>query len=246
MENRIRVLFLTAVLGMAGCSLMPWRDKPATEEAPTGEATVTGTDGETTARTTDQTGTGSDETPMVIEPLVERREIRPARIDTENWEAGAYVGSLSVEDFEVNVVYGARLAYHINEDFFAEGIFGFSDAGLSSFERLSGSAPLLTDSERQFMYYSLGFGWNALPGEVFLGGRRALNSSVYLTLGAGSVRFAGGDRFTVTMGAGTRVLVKDWLAAHLDIRDHVMEIDVFGSNKTTHNFEATLSLTAFF
>jgi outer membrane beta-barrel protein len=242
MENRIRVLFLIAILGMTGCAWMPWHDKPATGAMPAGEPVGGGT-------TTQSTGTnaaGSDENQVVIDPQVERRDIRPARIDTENWEAGVYLGSLSVEDFEVNVVYGARLAYHINEDFFAEGIVGRSDAGLSSFERLSGSAPLLTDSEREFTYYSLGFGWNALPGEVFLGGKRALNSAIYLTLGAGGTRFAGGDRFTVTMGAGARVLMKDWLAAHLDIRDHVMEIDVLGKNKTAHNFEATLSLTAFF
>jgi outer membrane beta-barrel protein len=86
------------------------------------------------------------------------------------------------------------------------------DAGLSSFERLSGSAPLLTDSEREFKYYSLGFGWNVLPGEVFLGGSRAYNSAVYLTAGAGSTTFAGGDRFTVTLGAGARLLIRDWLA----------------------------------
>ncbi len=243
MENWIRVLLLTAVLGMTGCAWMPWRDKPATGTTP---SATTPAGSETTARRADQTPVGSGDNQVVIDPQVERRNVRPARIDTENWEAGAYIGSLSVEDFEVNVVYGARLAYHINEDFFAEGIVGFSNAGLSSFERLSGSAPLLSDSEREFTYYSLGFGWNALPGEVFLGGRRALNSAIYLTLGAGSTRFAGGDRFTLTAGAGARVLVKDWLAAHLDIRDHVMEIDVLGKNKTAHNFEATLSLTAFF
>ncbi len=227
MESRIRILFLSALLALSGCSSLPWRDQsPATAET---------------------AGDPPDgETPVVIDPRVERREIKPAKIDTENWEAGAYVGSLSVEDFEVNVVYGARIAYHINEDFFAEGLVGTSDAGLSSFERLSGGAPLLTNSERQFTYYSLGFGWNALPGEIFLGGRRALNSAVYLTLGAGSTRFAGDDRFTLTAGVGARVLVKDWLAVHLDMRDHVMDVDVLGKDKSTHNFEATLSLTAFF
>jgi outer membrane beta-barrel protein len=227
MENRIRVLLLSAALALAGCGSLPWRNDPP-EPPPAAE------------------GPAEGETPTVIDPQVERRDIKPAKIDTENWEAGLYVGSLSVEDFEVNVVYGARLAYHLSEDFFAEAIVGTSDAGMSSFERLSGGAPLLTDSERQFTYYSLGFGWNALPGEIFLGGKRALNSAVYLTLGAGSTRFAGDDRFTLTGGAGVRVLVKDWLAVHLDMRDHVMEIDVFGSNKTSHNYEATLSLTAFF
>jgi len=246
MENRIRILLLTLALGMAGCSSLPWRDKPATGTATDATAVRSDSTGQASAKVSGGQVTGGAEGPAVIDPQVERREVRPARIDTENWEAGAYVGSLSVEDFEVNVVYGLRFAYHVNEDFFAEGIVGRTDAGLSSYERLSGSASLLTDSEREFTYYSLGFGWNALPGEVFLGGKRAMNSAVYLTLGVGGTRFAGGDRFTVTMGAGARVLVKDWLAAHLDVRDHVMEVDVVGSTKTTHNLEATLSLTAFF
>jgi outer membrane beta-barrel protein len=251
MENWFRSLLLTAALGMTGCAWMPWRDKPAAGSAAAGTASESQSAagervGDSTAPASDASTPVGDENQVVIEPQVERRDVKPARIDTENWEAGIYIGSLSVEDFEVNVVYGARLAYHINEDFFAEGLVGFSDAGLSSFERLSGSAPLLTDSERQFTYYSMGFGWNALPGEVFLGGKRAMNSAIYLTLGAGGTRFAGGDRFTLTGGAGARILIRDWLAAHLDIRDHVMEIDVLGKNKTAHNFEATLSLTAFF
>jgi len=224
METRIRFLLLTGLLALAGC------------------ATTGGTPTQAPAAAAPE----GAESPSVITPQVERREVRVADIDTENWEAGAYIGSLSVEDFEVNLVYGARIAYHISEDFFAEGILGTSDAGISSYERLSGSAPLLTDSEREFRYYSLGFGWNMLPGEVFLGGDRAYNSAVYLTAGAGATRFAGDDRFTVTLGAGARILIKDWLAAHLDIRDHVLEVDVVGTNKQTHNFEATLSLTAFF
>jgi outer membrane beta-barrel protein len=226
MENRIRILLLSAVMLASGCSYMPWREDAAEAEPPPPPDAA--------------------EAPAVIDPQVERRDVETAEIDTENWEAGAYVGSLSVEDFEVNLVYGARIAYHLSEDFFAEAIAGTSDAGLSSFERLSGGAPLLTDSERQFTYYSLGFGWNALPGEIFLGGERAYNSAFYLTLGAGATRFAGADRFTITAGAGVRVLLRDWLAVHLDMRDFTMDVDVLGANKSTHNYEATLGLTAFF
>jgi outer membrane beta-barrel protein len=226
MENRIRILLLSLALLATGCSSMPWRRGDAEADPPPPPE--------------------SAGTPVVIDPQVERREVKPAKIDTENWEVGPYLGSLSVEDFEVNVVYGARLAYHLSEDFFAEAIGGTSDAGLSSYERLSGGAPLLTDTERQFTYYSLGFGWNALPGEVFLGGKRAYNSAVYLTAGAGSTQFAGADRFTITLGAGSRVTIRDWLTMHLTIRDFIMDVDVLGANKSTHNYEATLGLTAFF
>ncbi|MCU0975442.1 MAG: outer membrane beta-barrel domain-containing protein [Steroidobacteraceae bacterium] len=225
MEAGFRILLLSAVLALPGCAWVRGGEVPETAEADAGE---------------------SEAVPEVISPQVERRPVKPAKIDTENWEAGAYIGSLSVEDFEVNKVLGGRIAFHISEDFFAEAIFGQSDAGISSYERLSGSAPLLTDSEREFKYWSLGFGWNVLPGEVFLGGSRAYNSAVYLTAGAGSTTFAGDDRFTVTLGAGARLLLTDWLGLHLDIRDHILEVDVVGTNKETHNFEATVSLTAFF
>jgi hypothetical protein len=30
------------------------------------------------------------------------------------------------------------------------------------------------------------------------------------------------------------------------MRDHIMEIDVLGANKTSHNYEASIGVTAFF
>ena len=78
-----------------------------------------------------------------------------AAIDTENFEAGAFVGTISIEDFGSSVVYGARIAYHFTEDLYAEATLGTSEAGKTSYEDLSGSAELLTDSERQFTYYDL-------------------------------------------------------------------------------------------
>ena len=47
--------------------------------------------------------------PPVIEPDVERREIEPARIDTEDFEVGIFVGQISVEDFGVNTVDGRTI-----------------------------------------------------------------------------------------------------------------------------------------
>ena len=78
----------------------------------------------------------------MIEPEVERREIKAPKIDSEDFEIGAYVGFMSIEDFGSNAVYGARLAYHITEGLFAEATYGMSDAGKTSYEILSGSADL--------------------------------------------------------------------------------------------------------
>lgn len=188
----------------------------------------------------------SPENRPVIEPRVERRRIKRSRIDTEDFEIGAYFGVLSIEDFESNTVYGARLAYHLTEDFFIEGTVGESKAGRTSYETLSGSAALLTDNERDYRYYALSLGWNVLPGEVFIGKNRAYNSAFYLVAGIGGTTFAGDDRFTVSGGFGYRILPTDWLAIHFDVRDHVFDIDIFGEKKIVNNLEAHLGLSIFF
>jgi hypothetical protein len=86
--------------------------------------------------------------PPVIEPDVARRDVKVANIDSENFEVGFSAGELSIEDFGVNSVTGLRFAYHISESFFLEGAGGRTTAGKTSFETLSGSAELLTDSQR--------------------------------------------------------------------------------------------------
>jgi outer membrane beta-barrel protein len=188
----------------------------------------------------------SGESEVVIQPEVERREIKPAKIDTEDFEIGAYIGIKSVEDFETNLVYGARLAYHVSENFFVEGTYGRTDVGETSFEKLSGGAPILTDSGREYTYYDLSAGYNILPGEVFFGRNRAFSSALYVLAGAGNTDFADDSHFTIVFGAGYRMLLKDWLATHITVRDHLFSSDVLGESKTSHNIEMTLSLTTFF
>jgi outer membrane beta-barrel protein len=186
------------------------------------------------------------ETPQVVEPRVKRREIERSAIDTENFEAGAFIGTLSIEDFGSSFVYGGRIAYHFTEDVFAEATIGLAEAGRTSYEDLSGSVDLLTDSERDFTYYDLSVGWNALPGEAFFGGRRAMPSALYLTLCAGSTSFAGDDHFTVAIGAGYRLLVTDWIALHLGARNLAFDSDLLGKSKLTQNLQVAFSVTAFF
>ena len=183
---------------------------------------------------------------QVIEPEVERREIKEPKIDAEDFEIGAFAGIMSIEDFGSDFVYGVRIAYHVTEGFFVEGTVGRSKAGLTSFEILSGGAPLLSDSDRNLTYYNLDLGYNILPGEVFIGEGHAYNTSLYLIAGLGSTRFAGDDRFTVNFGAGYRFLLTDAIALHMDFRDHLFDIDLLGEEKTAHNLEAHLGLTVFF
>jgi outer membrane beta-barrel protein len=226
MESRIRVLFLIiATISLSGCAATKNLFGFGNEEAPPPSAEAPG---------------------QVIDPEVERREIKEPKIDREDFEIGAFAGILSIEDFGTDLSYGLRLAYHLTEGFFVEGTAGASRAGLTSFEILSGGAPIMTDSERDYYYYNLNLGYNILPGEVFFGEGRAFNSGLYLIGGLGSTRFAGDDRFSVNFGVGYRFLLNDSVALRLDFRDHLYDIDILGEEKTVHNLEGHLGFTVFF
>ena len=227
MESRFRVLFLVVtMLALSACGTNGFLGIGGKKSAPP--------------------PSGAPAPEQVIDPDVERREIKEPAIDAEDFEIGAYFGIMSIEDFGSDLVYGIRLAYHITEGFFLEGSVGRTEAGLTSFEVLSGGAPILSDSDRQFTYYNLNVGYNILPGEVFLGESRAYNTNLYLIAGLSSTRFAGDDRFTVNLGAGYRFLLNDSVALHLDFRDHLFDIDLLGEEKTVHNLEGHFGFTVFF
>lgn len=182
----------------------------------------------------------------VFQPQVERTEVDLAAIDTEDFEISAVLGSIAIEDFGVATLTGLRLAYHVTPRFSAELSYGEAEAGLTSFERLSGPVRLLSDKDRRLEFYEVSLIYAVLPGEAYPGARRAYNTALYLQAGVGSTTFAGSDRYTVSYGFGYRMLVNDWLALHLGARDHVFDMDLLGDATTTHNLELHGALSVFF
>jgi len=239
METRIRVFLLSRVLkctaiiaaGLAlqGCGLFGGSKEPP----PLG------------AETEEQQGPDASEQP-VINPEVQRRQIKVPTIHSQDFELTASVGLLSIEDFGSGSSLGGRLAYHVTEDFFLEISAMVSKGGTTSYERLSGGPQLLTDDERKYVYGGLNVGWDALPGEVFIGENLAYNSAFYLTAGLGGTNFAGDTRFTANAGFGYRVLFTRTFAAHFDVRDYLFDIDVLGQKKVANNLEGSLGLSFFF
>ena len=228
MESRLSSVLLATVLAtlaiLSGCSWFHHGEKASTEvvaEEPPGE-------------------------PSVVEPQVARREVKTPKIKAKDFEIGGYYGALSIQDFGTNPVYGVRVAYHVTEDFFLEGFVGRSKAGTTSLEDVFPDITVVSDSGRYFTYYDIDLGYNVLPGEIFLGRGRAFNNALYATFGLGDVHFANKDQFALNFGVGDRVLITDWLALHLDVRDHVFETDLTGRTKNVHNIEAILGLTAFY
>ncbi|MCW8901040.1 MAG: outer membrane beta-barrel domain-containing protein [Gammaproteobacteria bacterium] len=194
----------------------------------------------------EQTAPLQIQTEQLIQPEIERRTVILDKIDTEDFEATAFMGVLSIEDFGANAVMGIRLAYHLNEDIFIEGSLAKSKAGQTSYERLSGGTPLLTAAQREVLYYNVSIGYNLLPGESFLTRNTSFNSTVYLIAGVGNTTFAGSDKLTINMGGGFRLLATDWLALHIDVRNHIFNIDILAEDKTANNLEVTFGLSAFF
>src|SRR5579863_6140504 len=239
MENGIRILLLAVVLaGLPGCaSVRNWYQQRAQRHA----SGATDSQAAAAQQTDDTTSP-----PRVIEPEVARRTIKVPRIKSSNIELGLDYGMLSIEDFGTNPVYGVTAAYHITEDFFFQAEAGRSHGGLTSYEVLSGNAPLLTGSERRFTYYDLSLGYNFLPGEAFIGRGVAMTSAFYLLGGIGSTDFAGDTKFTVNFGAGYRVVPADWLALHVTVQDHVFQSSILGTTKLTNNLEARIGTTVFF
>jgi outer membrane beta-barrel protein len=229
METRARLLLLSlAVSLLAGCASM--RAAPPDEQSAADAA----------AEEPDSTP------PRVIEPEVERRKIKVAKIDADNIELGGNYGFLSIEDFGSNASWGLTGAYHVTEDFFFQVSYGSSRASKTSYEILGGNVQLLTPSERRFTYYSLSLGYNLLPGEVYIGRSLAMNSALYLIGGIGSTRFAGDQRFSLNFGAGYRLLPTDWMAIHIDVQDRVFRTDILGTQKLVNNLGANIGLTFFF
>src|SRR5271163_5103723 len=223
MEIRLSSILLVAAL-LSGCSWFHRGNKGPPEvvaEEPQGE-------------------------PSIVEPQVTRRVVKTPKIKAKDFEVGAYFGALSIQDFGTNPVYGVRAAYHVSEDIFLEGFLARSKAGTTSLEDVFPDITVVSNSGRQFTYSDLDVGYNVLPGEIFLGRGRAFNSALYVTVGMGDVKFADKDQFALNFGVGTRILITDWLAIHVDVRDHVFESDLFGVDKNVHNIEGTLSLTTFF
>lgn len=181
----------------------------------------------------------------LIAPQIERRELLDARVDSSDVELGLFAGQVAIEDFGSTSVVGLTLAYHITDHIYTEASYGQATAGLSSFEVLSGGAPLLTDAERDYQYYDLSVGYN-INGELFLTDSLAFNTDLYFAIGGGNTDFAGNSQFTAVLNGGYRVLINDYVSVRLDVRDRIFRTEVTGQEKTTHNIQYSLGVTLFF
>lgn len=182
----------------------------------------------------------------VIQPEIKRSKFIESGIKTADFEIIANIGIISIEDFGSNPVLELNLNYHISDDFFIGAGLSKSSGKETSFETVLGGAPLLTDNEREMSTYIITLGYNALPGEAFVTDNLTYNTAFYIIGGLGSTTFGGSDHFTVSVGAGYRVLVGNYLAIYTDFRDNIFNADIFGKEKLTNNLNFTIGIGLYF
>jgi outer membrane beta-barrel protein len=182
---------------------------------------------------------------QVVVPQVDRREVEPPRFPSNDFEIGAFVGTYSAQNFGSSAVYGLRLGYAITEDFFVQANYGSTQVSDDLFRQILPGGIFGSDSER-LSYYNLLLGYNVLPGEVFIGAKRALASALYVVGGIGSTDFNEQTRQTITIGLGARVFLKDSFSLQVDVRDYIYSLDLLGKSENTQNLELTVGFSFFF
>jgi len=188
---------------------------------------------------------------QVIQPQVDRRQVKLPKYPSKDFEIGLYAGSYGTQNFGTSLVSGVRLGYHISEDIFVHAVYAQTKVSDENFRQILPGG-LFAQPEEKLKYYNLSAGYNILPGEVFWGRNTAFASSLYVMAGIGNTNFISSDKInrrnrqTINYGLGLRVLFFDRVSAQVDMRQHRYTLDILGKNESTKNLEWTGGLSFYF
>ena len=193
------------------------------------------------AQSTQPAPTSTPSEPVVV-PQVDRRDVRLPKYPSNDFELGLYTGAYATENFGTSWVYGARVGYHLTEDFFVQGVYAQTKVSDESFRQILPGG-IFESKTQKLDYYNLSVGYNILPGEVFLLSSRARPSQLFIIGGVGSTKFVDQRKPTFNFGFGFRVFLTDYASLQLDLRDHIFSLDLLGKSRSTQNLELTTGLS---
>jgi outer membrane beta-barrel protein len=185
------------------------------------------------------------QTDQVVVPEVDRRDLKLPKYPSNDFEIGLFAGTYATQNFGSSAVGGLRLGYHITEDFFVQGVYAQTKVSDQAFRQVLPGG-VFPEEKEKLSYYNLSIGYNVLPGEVFIGSRRAKPTQLYVIAGVGSTKFDEQRRPTYNVGMGWRVFFADWISLQVDMRDHIFSLDLLGKRQSTQNLEFTGGLSAYF
>lgn len=182
---------------------------------------------------------------QVVVPQVDRRDIQVPKFPSNDFEIGLFAGTYATQNFGTSAVGGLKLGYHITEDFFVEGVYAQTKVSDENYRQILPGGVFPEESSK-LSYYNLSVGYNVLPGEVFIGAKRAKPSQLYVIAGVGSTKFNQQRRPTYNVGFGFRVFLSDSWSLQVDMRDHIFSLDLLGQRQSTQNLELTGGFAYFF
>lgn len=181
----------------------------------------------------------------VIEPETDVEPVQVAKIDTERFELGGYVGSISIADFNTVLMTGVSASYHIGDRYMASIAYGKSGEPEASFESNVGGN-FLPDRDQGFQYVATYGSYRLFDGRTFFGSSKKFNSHIYLDAGLDSVTFGGESNIGLVLGVQYKLVLSDWLTGNLIFRDHIVSREFLGEDKLTQNIEFGLGFNALF
>ena len=178
-------------------------------------------------------------------PQVDRRDIEKPKFPSNDFEIGLFTGTYATQNFGSSWVYGARIGYHITEDFFVEGVYGQTKVSDELFRQiLPGGIFARTPKSSATTTCRSATTCSRARSSSAAGapGRRSSTSSPASAAPSSTDQ----SKPTFNAGFGYRVYLADWVALQLDLRDHIFSLDLLGKRQSTQNVELTGGLTFFF
>ena len=182
---------------------------------------------------------------QVIVPQVERRDLGLPHYPSNDFEFGLYLGGMNVQNFGTSATAGARLGYHLTEDWFVEATYGQVKISDEAFRRILPGGVLNRVYER-LQTYDLSVGYNVIQGEAFFGTKTAKLYDAYVTGGIGNTVFDGQRMQTWVYGFGSELFFNDRFAVRVDARNHLYHLDLLGERKLNQSYELTAGVSVLF
>jgi len=193
-------------------------------------------------------GEASGKKITVITPKKEVKKVHSAQIDDERFELGAFIGSLSLQEFNTVFLAGITGSFHINSRFMASLRYGQSNEAEASFERFQEGVDFIPDREDGFQFLALEGSVKISETRSYLGAqdRYKYASRLYFDVGIENVQFAGNDEIGFSIGLNYKVVVTDWLTANLIFKDHIVEREFLGEDELSQNLEISIGFSGLF
>lgn len=187
----------------------------------------------------------SDDSVTVIEPAQKNQKDKITEVVPGKIEVGAYMGTLSIEDFDSNQLLGLSASFHFTQRIMGSLYYGRSSEANATFEESLGQS-FVPEREDGFSFAGISAAYNLFQGKSYFSQKYKFNSYIYAEAGLEQVDFAGDSNTGFLLGAKYKIIANEWLSGDLNFRNHIVNRDLLGEDKLTQNLEFSIGISAHF